>query len=50
MNIDFPKLAEALNEAGLMAKSASEMTKEEIEALCKIVHTFSSTEEDDLPF
>lgn len=37
MNIDYQKLAQALEESGLMHKAPSAMTKEEIEKLCRIV-------------
>ena len=37
LQVDFQRLAEALSQRGIMEKSVFEMTREEIEDLCKIV-------------
>ena len=37
MNIDFRNMAQALAEANLMHKPLADMSKEEIEHLCKII-------------
>jgi hypothetical protein len=51
MEIDFPKLAQALSESGLMNKAPADMSKEEIETLCKIICFFSvPMGADDVPF
>ena len=51
MNIDFPKLAQALGENGLLGKPLEAMTKEEITTLCQIVCFFAQPMgSEDVPF
>lgn len=51
MDIDFPKLAAALMEAGLMHKAPAAMSKEEMETLCKIICFFAAPQGvEDVPF
>ena len=51
MNIDFRNLSQALIEAELIEKTPSDMSKEEIIKLCKIIHYYAiPTGEDDVPF
>ena len=52
MTIDFKRLAQGLNEQGLMDKSPRDMGKEEIEQLCKTVLFCAGPldPEEDIPF
>ena len=51
MNINFPKLAQAFTEKGLLGKTLESMTKEEITLLCQIVYFCAQpTGSDDVPF
>jgi hypothetical protein len=48
MDIHFEALAEAMEEAGIIRKSIWDMTEEEIDKLCQIVHMWS--QDDPIPF
>ncbi len=51
MDIDFPKLAQALGEKGLLGKPLETMSREEITLLCQIVCFFARPlGAEDVPF